>query len=128
MPSWGLTLIPIRRTRRRWLALHPLVLRRRGRVVDDEIHDPIGADVAQTGAEDYGEDFVFANSIVQRRNQVFFRDGSLFEKFFQQGVIALGHQFHQLFVLGLDFIFHVGGNLGFLSLAVSTEFIGVGLH
>ena len=65
---------------------------------------------------------------MQRRNQVFFRDGSLFEKFFQQGVIAFGHQFHQFFVLGLGFVFHVGGNLDFFSLAVAAQFVAVGLQ
>ena len=75
-----------------------------------------------------GKDFVFADGVVQRRDQVFFRDGSLFEKFFQQGVIAFGHQFHQFFVLGLGFVFHVGGNLDFFSLAVAAQFVGVGLQ
>ena len=75
-----------------------------------------------------GKDFVLANGVVQRRNQVFLGDGSLFEKFFHQGVVAFGHQFHQLFVLGLGFVFHVGRNLDFFALAVAAQFVGVGLH
>ena len=127
----GIGLVPARRLSvagRRRVALHPLVLGRRGRVVDDEIHHPVGADVAQAGAENYREDFVLANGVVQRRDQVFFRDGSLFEKLFQQRVVALGYQFHQFFVLGLGFVFHVGGNLGFFALAVAAQFVGVSLH
>ncbi len=127
----GIGLVPLRRlaiARRCRVALHPLVLRRRGRVVDDEIHHPVGADVAQAGAEDHGEDFVFANGVVQRRNQVFFRNGSLLEKFFHQRVVAFGHQFHQLFVRGLGLVLHVGRNLDFFALAVAAHFVGVGLH
>ena len=104
------------------------MFRWRGRVIDDEIHDPVGADVAQAGAKDHGEDLVFANGVVQRRDQVFLRNGSLFEEFFEQGVVAFGHQFDQLFVLGLGLVFHVGRNLNFFSLAVAAQFVGVGLH
>ena len=123
--------VPPRRlsvARRGRIPLHPLVLRRRRRVVHDEIHHPVGADIAQARAENYRENLVLANGVVQRRDQVFLRDGSLFEELFQQRVVALGHQFHQLFVLGLGLVFHVGGNLGFFPLAVAAQFVGVGLH
>src|SRR6202040_977069 len=46
VPLWWFSI-----TGRRWVALHPLMLRGRGRVVDDEIHDPVGTDVTQSGAE-----------------------------------------------------------------------------
>ena len=110
------------------IALHPLVLRRRRRVVDNEVHHPVGANIAQPGSENYRENLVLANGVVQRRDQVFLGNGSLLEEFFHQRVVALGHQFHQLFVLRLGFVFHVGGNLGFFALAVPAQFVGVGLH
>ncbi len=65
---------------------------------------------------------------MQRWNQVFFGDGSLFEEFFQQRVVAFGYQFDEFFVLGLGFVFHVGGNLDFFAFAVAAQFVAVGLQ
>ena len=64
------------------------------RVVDYEIHHPVGADISQTRAEDYGEYLVLANGVMQRRDQILLRNGPLFEEFFEQSVIALSDQFH----------------------------------
>src|SRR5579871_3691570 len=36
-------------------SLHPLMLGRSGGVIDDEVHDAVGADVAEPRAEDHGE-------------------------------------------------------------------------
>src|SRR5271169_5117002 len=48
-----------------------------GRVVHDEIHQLVDANVAQARGEEYGEEFVFANRFVQRRDQIFFGDRAL---------------------------------------------------
>jgi hypothetical protein len=108
--------------------LHPLVLRRRRSVVDDEIHHTVGANVPQSRAEDNGKNFVLTNSVVQRRNQVFFPERSSLEKLFHQLVIAFRHQFHEPFVRRQRLIFQIGRNLRFLPLAVASHLVGVSLH
>src|SRR5579872_7542407 len=90
---------------RRSFSLDPFVLGRRRRVIHDEIHHPVGANIAETGSEDYWEDFVFANSVVQRWNQILNWNGALFEELFHQLVIAFGDQLDQLFVRFLSLIF-----------------------
>ena len=46
----------------------------------------------------------------------------------QASVVAFGDQLDQLFVGLLGGGFHVVGDLAFLALAVSAQFVGVGLH
>jgi hypothetical protein len=97
-------------------------------VINDEVHDPVGADVAQPGAEDHGENLVFADGIVQGWNQVFLAERSGFEELFHQLVVAFGYEFHQHLVRFLHLRLHVGRDLGFFAFAVSSQFVGVGLH
>ena len=99
-----------------------------GRVVDDEIHELVDADVAQAGGEEDGEKFVFANRFVQRRDQMLLGDGAGFEELFHQLVFAFGDQLDQLFVSFFGGGGHIGGNRAFLALAVSAHLVGVGLH
>ena len=65
---------------------------------------------------------------MQRRNQVFFRDGALFEELLHQLVIAFRDQLHQLFMRFLSGRREVGRDFAFLAFTVATEFVGVGLH
>src|SRR5690348_14649770 len=109
-------------------ALSRLALAGGRRVVHQEIHQLVGADVAQAGGEEHREDAVFADGLVQGRDEVLFGDGSLVEELFHQGVIALGDHFHQLFVGFLSGAGQVRGNFAFLALAVATHVVGVGLH
>ena len=90
-------------------SLNGFALRGRGRVVHDEIHHPVGADVPQARAKDDRENAVLADGHVQRGNQVFFRDGSLLEEFFHQGIVALGDHLDQLFVRLLGAAFRLAG-------------------
>src|SRR5580704_1261630 len=100
------------------------MLRGRGRVVDDEVHHAVGADVAQTRPKDHREDLVLANGVVQRWNQVLDRDRPFLEELFHQLVVALGDQFDQLLMRFLGLIFQVGGDFGFLAFAIAAEFVG----
>src|SRR5580693_10724621 len=106
------------------LSLHPFVLRRRGGVVHDEVHHPVGAYVAQTRPEDYREDLVLANGVMQGRNQILDWNSSLLEKLFHQLVVPFGDQLDQLLVRSLSLVFQVGGDLSFLALAVAAQFVG----
>ena len=110
------------------LSLHPLVFGGGGGVVDDEVHDAIGADIAQARTEDNGKNLVLADGVVQGGNQIFFAEGSGFEEFFHQLVVAFRDQLDQALVGGLCLLAQVGGNLCFFALAIAAHFVGVGLH
>ena len=112
----------------RCFALHPLVLRGCRSVIHDEVHDAVGADIAETAAENHREDLVFPDGIVQRRNQVFFAEGAGLEELLHQLVIAFGNQFNQPLVRFEGLIFQIGRDLGLFPLAVATHLVGVSLH
>ena len=94
----------------------------------DEVHQTVRASVAETGGEQHRENFVLANGVVQRRDQVLLGNCALVEEFFHERVVAFGNHLDQLFVGLLGGGFHVVGDLAFLALAVSAQFVGVGLH
>ena len=99
-----------------------------GRVVHDEVHQLVDADVAEAGGEEHGEKLVFADRFVQRWDQILFGNRSLLEEFFHQFVFALGDQLDQPLMSFLGNAGHVGGDRAFLALAISAHVVGVGLH
>ena len=90
------------------------VLGGRGEVVDHEIEQMVGADVAQAGGKQHGENPVFLDCFVQRRYEMFFGNRSFVEKLFHQLVFAFSNNLHQFFV-------------GFLGSASSSAGIGPSL-
>ena len=109
-------------------ALDPFVFGGRGSVVDDEIHDTVGTDVSESGAEDNGENLVFANGVVQRGNKVFFSESTGLEEFFHQLVVAFGNEFDEVLVGFLRLILKIGGDLRLFAFAVPAHLVGIGLH
>ena len=99
-----------------------------GHVIHDEVEHLVGADVAQSGGEHYGENLVFANGVVQPANNMFLADGALVEELFHEHVVAFGDQFHQALVRGFGLLRHVLGNGADGGFAVATHFVGVGMH
>ncbi len=108
--------------------LHPLMFRRRRSVVHDEVHYPVRADVPQSRAKDHRKNPVLAYRVMQRRDQIFFGNRSLLEELLHQFVVALRHQFDQLFVCFLRLRSHIGRDLRLLALAAPSQFVRVGLH
>ena len=109
-------------------AVDRAALDRRRHVVHDEVQHLVGADVAQSGGEEHGENLVFANGVVQAADDVLFGDGALVEELFHQRVVAFGDQLDQPLVRGLGLLGQVVGNRSDLRLAVAAHLVGVGLH
>ena len=65
---------------------------------------------------------------MQRGNQVLFAEGSGFEEFFHQLVVAFRDQLDQALVGGLGLLPQVGGNFCFFAFAIAAHLVGVGLH
>ena len=59
---------------------------------------------------------------------MFRRQRALLEELFHQGVVALGHHFHQRLVGGLRGVGQVRRNIALLALAVAIRRVGVGFH
>ena len=110
------------------IGMHCGVFCGRGEIIDYEIQQMVGADVAQPGGKQHWENPVFLDGFMQRWNQVFFSDGAFIEELFHQLVFAFGNNLHQLFVGFLGRGFQIGGNGAFFAFAVAAHFVGVSLH
>src|SRR5712691_6588840 len=117
-----MTLRGVSVSRRRGFALYPLMLGRRRRVVHDKVHYTVGSHVSQSRTKNDGKELVLSNRIVQRRNQVFFRNRTLLEEFLHQLVIAFSHQFNQLLVSLLHLRAHVGWDLHLFTFSIPSQF------
>ena len=104
------------------------MLNRRWSKVHDEVHDTVGAHIAQPGSKQHRKNFVFTDGIVQCGNQIFFGESACVKEFFHQRIIALGDHFYEFFVRCLGSVFHVRRNLAFRALAASAELVSVGFH
>ena len=83
------------------------------RVIDQEVHELVDADVSQPRSKQHRENLVFADRVMQRGNEMFFRNGAFFEELLHQLVVALGDQFHQLLVRFLGGRRQIGRDLAF---------------
>ena len=85
--------------------------------------------VGQAARKEHGEDAIFADSFVQRGDQVIFGNGALLEIFFHQLVFAFGNQLDERFVAGLGVGREGGGNLrGGFAAAIAAGRVRVSLH
>src|SRR5437867_557603 len=82
----------------------------------------------QGGCAEHGEDAALQRCGAEAFQNVLDGQGTLFEVFFHEGVIALGHHFDQRFVPFLRRFGEVGWDFSFLPLAVAIGRVGVGLH
>ena len=97
-------------------------------VVDDQVEDQVAADVEVGGGAHDGEDAHFANAGAHAVENVFHRQGALFEELFHVGIVAFGDHFHQGFVGGLRLVGVLGGDVAFLALTVAIGRVGEGAH
>src|SRR4029077_19398279 len=96
--------------------------------VGDKGEQAGGADVAQRGNHQHGEDFFGDDGVAHAGNQIFDGDGAFAKEFFHQIVIAFGNHFDQFFVRGFGFVGERGGNFFDGGLAVAIGLVHVGLH
>src|SRR3954453_3292776 len=68
------------------------------RVVHQKVEQMVGADIAQSRSEEYGEDLIVADGLVQRRDQMLLRDRSRVEELFHQLIFALGNDLDEFLV------------------------------
>src|SRR4051812_28422607 len=108
--------------------VHRAMLAGVGSVVHEKIEQVIHADVAETGGEEHGEDLVVFDGLVQRGDEMLFRDGSSIEELFHQFVFAFSDDLDQLLVSFFALLGDVIGNGSFLTFAISAHLVGVGLH
>ena len=104
-------------------------LSRRGRVDLEEIEKMIEGHVGQAAGKEHGEDAVFADSFVERGDEVIFGDGALLEVLLHQFVFAFGDELDESFVAGLGVGSEGSGNFrGGFAAAIAAGRVGVGLH
>ena len=82
----------------------------------------------QTAGVQNGEDPIFANSLMQRGDQVLLWNRALGEKLFHQFVFPFRDQLHQCFMRGLRVSTQVAGNLADLAPAIATRRVVKRLH
>src|SRR5258706_3756952 len=88
-----------------------------------------GADIAQRGGHQHGEDFFSHNGFANGRDEIVDGDGAFAEKLFHHFVVAFGDHFNKFFVSFLSVISESGGDFfdGRFSIAagsVDTRFHG----
>ena len=70
----------------------------------------VGGDIGFAGAEEDGEDAVFADGLVERGDEVLLGDGALLKVLFHQLVFAFGDELDQGLVGFLGGVGHRGGD------------------
>src|SRR6185437_7131902 len=100
----------------------------RGRVGVDEVEEVVGGDVGAAARKEDGENAVFADSFVQRGDEVAFGDGALLEKFFHQLVLAFSDELDKGLMGGLGLGGEVGGHFAAVAVAVAVRRVKVGSH
>src|SRR6185437_3215641 len=99
-----------------------------GRVGIDEVEKVVGGDVGAAAREEDGENAVFADCFMKRRDEMVLGDGALLKEFFHQLVLAFGDELDKCFMGGLGLGGEVGGHFAAPAASVAIRRVEVGRH
>ena len=86
-----------------------------------KFENQVRADVVQRRGAQHREDAHLAHALLEAFDNMFGAKGAFLEKFFHQGIVALGYHFHQRFVGLLGGFGQVGRDFALFALAVAIR-------